>query len=156
MSKEFEIKIKGKSKSTPPKGVYDVNIIPYSGGTFARYELNGKIHREDGPAIVAVKGHVEWYLDGKELTFDDWLKETISMGWAHDRNEMLLMYYTRGLETMVAQLPDELEAGFTHNKHDGLMIPMLEQFVKQGDFINREAFLGFNEYMASQYYHSTA
>jgi hypothetical protein len=27
--------------------------------------LNGKLHREDGPAIEDSDGHKEWYLDGK-------------------------------------------------------------------------------------------
>jgi hypothetical protein len=30
--------------------------------------LNGKRHREDGPAIECSDGHKEWYLNGKKLT----------------------------------------------------------------------------------------
>ena len=29
------------------------------------WKLNGKLHREDGPAVVGRKGHEEWYLNGK-------------------------------------------------------------------------------------------
>ena len=29
------------------------------------WRLDGKRHREDGPAIVTVDGHMEWWLNGK-------------------------------------------------------------------------------------------
>ena len=32
------------------------------------WHLNGKLHREDGPAIEWFNGTKEWYLNGKELT----------------------------------------------------------------------------------------
>ena len=36
----------------------------YAGGT-KEWWLNGKLHREDGPAIECASGTKEWYLDGK-------------------------------------------------------------------------------------------
>ena len=38
--------------------------------------LNGKRHREDGPAIEWSNGYKEWYLNGKELTEDEWERKT--------------------------------------------------------------------------------
>ena len=29
--------------------------------------LNGKLHREDGPAIEGPDGYKEWYLNGKQI-----------------------------------------------------------------------------------------
>lgn len=152
MSKKFEVKFKGKSK--PQKGVYDIKIIPYIHGTFKRYELNGKIHREDGPAVVPDWGQVEWYLDGKELTFDEWLATTNANGWTHDRNEMLLKHYTSSFEQMISTLSNEHQALIALNKRDGLVLPMLEQFAKRRDFIHRENFLSFIDYVASKYHNS--
>ena len=33
-----------------------------------------KIHREDGPAVIYPDGEVEWWLNGKEYSFSDWIK----------------------------------------------------------------------------------
>ena len=41
---------------------YEVHV--YEDGHKAWY-LNGKIHREDGPAIENTKGHKYWYLNNK-------------------------------------------------------------------------------------------
>ena len=41
---------------------YEVKVYP--NGT-KRWYLNGKLHREDGPAIEYAIGHKEWYLNGK-------------------------------------------------------------------------------------------
>ena len=38
--------------------------------------LNGKLHREDGPAIEGINGYKDWYLNGKELTEDEYKKAT--------------------------------------------------------------------------------
>jgi hypothetical protein len=35
--------------------------------------LNRKIHRADGPAIEWTNGNKEWFLNGKDYTFDKWL-----------------------------------------------------------------------------------
>jgi hypothetical protein len=32
------------------------------------YKLNGKRHREDGPAVEWTNGSKEWYLNGEPLT----------------------------------------------------------------------------------------
>jgi|TARA_R110000851_G_scaffold324557_1_gene491931 hypothetical protein len=71
--------------------------IDYSGNK--RWFMNGKLHREDGPAIEWANGNkswwvngilhrtdgpaiewascsIEWYLDGRYLTFDEWLDQT--------------------------------------------------------------------------------
>ena len=44
-----------------------------SDGTKAWY-LNGKLHREDGPAIEWPDGSKQWYLNGKEYIEKDWKK----------------------------------------------------------------------------------
>ena len=36
--------------------------------------LNGKLHREDGPAIEYASGTKFWYLNGKYLSKDEWEK----------------------------------------------------------------------------------
>ena len=36
--------------------------------------LNGKIHREDGPAIECADGNKYWYLKGKQITEDEFNK----------------------------------------------------------------------------------
>ncbi len=38
--------------------------------------LNGKYHREDGPAIEWADGQKEWYLNGKQLTKQKFLERT--------------------------------------------------------------------------------
>jgi len=38
-------------------------IVEYANGDKVWY-LNGKIHREDGPAVECVDGHKEWRLNG--------------------------------------------------------------------------------------------
>ena len=40
-----------------------------------KWYINGELHRENGPAIEWSNGEQEWYIDGKELTeeqFLDW------------------------------------------------------------------------------------
>ena len=38
--------------------------------------LGSDLHRADGPAIEHANGVNSWYLDGRILSFDDWLKQT--------------------------------------------------------------------------------
>ena len=45
-------------------------LIVNSGGDKEWY-LNGKLHREDGPAIEYVDGDKEWWLNGKEYTQEE-------------------------------------------------------------------------------------
>ena len=40
--------------------------VEYNGDTF--WYINGKLHREDGPAVEWANGSKEWYLNGGELT----------------------------------------------------------------------------------------
>jgi hypothetical protein len=35
--------------------------------------LNGKKHRIDGPAVEWGDGHISWYLDHVNMSFDKWL-----------------------------------------------------------------------------------
>ena len=42
------------------------------------YNLNGQLHREDGPAVENTNGHKEWYLNNEELTekeFNEMIKK---------------------------------------------------------------------------------
>ena len=52
---------------------YTVKV--YEGGSKHWY-LNGKPHREDGPAVEYANGDKEWWLNGKKLTEEQFLKET--------------------------------------------------------------------------------
>ena len=38
--------------------------------------LNGKFHREDGPAIEFANGQKDWYLNGKRLSEAEFLRRT--------------------------------------------------------------------------------
>ena len=38
--------------------------------------LNGKLHREDGPAVERADGSKSWYLNGKELTEEEFNART--------------------------------------------------------------------------------
>ena len=38
--------------------------------------LNGELHRVDGPAIVQPDGHKEWWLNGKQVTEEEHKKLT--------------------------------------------------------------------------------
>jgi len=40
------------------------------------WRVNGKYHREDGPAVEYSDGNNEWHLNGKEYSFENWLKLT--------------------------------------------------------------------------------
>jgi hypothetical protein len=37
---------------------------------------NRNVHREDGPAVEYTNGSKQWRLDGKYLSFDQWLEQT--------------------------------------------------------------------------------
>ena len=39
------------------------------------YQLNGKLHREDGPAVIRADGRQYWWLNGKRYDFDDYCKQ---------------------------------------------------------------------------------
>ena len=48
----------------------DGPAIEYPNGS-KRWYLNGKVHREDGPAVENFNGSKYWYLNGKELTEEE-------------------------------------------------------------------------------------
>jgi hypothetical protein len=54
--------------------------------------LNGKLHREDGPAVEWFNGIKQWYLNGKtthpEAVVDLWLERGIFC-WYDETNETL-------------------------------------------------------------------
>ena len=50
----------------------DGPAIEWSDGDKEWY-LNGKRHREDGPAIESSNGDKEWYLNGEELSEEEFL-----------------------------------------------------------------------------------
>ena len=52
---------------------YTVKVYP--NGTKYWY-LNGKLHREDGPAIESANGSKSWYLNGKEVTEEEHKRQT--------------------------------------------------------------------------------
>ena len=47
-------------------------IIHPSGATV--YRLNNVLHREDGPALIGLSGHKEWYINGKRYTEEDYIE----------------------------------------------------------------------------------
>jgi len=51
-------------------------IIEYVFGTTCYY-LNGKLHREDGPAVIYPNGIIEYFLNGKNITIEveEWIEE---------------------------------------------------------------------------------
>jgi hypothetical protein len=51
----------------------DGPAVKYSDGTKGWY-LNGNLHREDGPAIEKANGYKSWYLNDEELTEKEWKK----------------------------------------------------------------------------------
>jgi hypothetical protein len=50
-------------------------MIEYADGSKEWY-LNGKCHREDGPAVEYADGTKFWYLNGVELSETEWRKQT--------------------------------------------------------------------------------
>jgi hypothetical protein len=49
----------------------EYQVFIYPDGTKLWY-LNGKLHREDGPAIEYLNGYKEWYLEGEQLTEEEY------------------------------------------------------------------------------------
>ena len=48
----------------------------YADGT-KKWWLNGKLHREDGPAAEYPDGSKEWWLNGKKYTEEEWMLRTL-------------------------------------------------------------------------------
>jgi hypothetical protein len=57
----------------------DGPAIEWSGGGKCWY-LNGKLHREGGPAIELPDGTKCWYLDEKQYSFEDYILELERLG----------------------------------------------------------------------------
>jgi hypothetical protein len=58
--------------------VIEYTVKVYDNGTHEWY-LNGKFHREDGPAIEYTNGSRQWYLNGEEYTEEEFLKKTVTV-----------------------------------------------------------------------------
>jgi hypothetical protein len=55
-------------------------------GTIAWYNKEGKVHKEDGPAIITNGGDILWYHHGTRYSFANWLTVTP----ASEEHKMLL------------------------------------------------------------------
>ena len=60
----------------------DGPAVEYTNGR-TEYWINGKLHREDGPALERANGYKEYYLDGRRYSEKEFLaktsvKETVS------------------------------------------------------------------------------
>jgi beta-glucanase (GH16 family) len=55
------------------------------------WELNGKIHRTDGPAVEYTDDTVRWYLDGAKYEFEEWLDRTT--GLTDEEKVMMKLQY---------------------------------------------------------------
>ena len=42
--------------------------------TSTEWFFNGNLNREDGPAVIYREGYVEWWLNGKRYTKEEWFK----------------------------------------------------------------------------------
>ena len=64
------------------------------------YYLNGFYHREDGPAVIFVKGNKYWYINGNNITekVNNWLngKTNIPPYEKWDNNTRLIFKLTFG------------------------------------------------------------
>jgi hypothetical protein len=46
---------------------------------YTAWVQHDELHRDDGPAVIYTNGDQEWYLNGKKLSFDEWLDEAPDM-----------------------------------------------------------------------------
>ena len=53
----------------------NIECITDENGTKYWY-LNGKLHREDRPAVEYANGAKYWYINGKKYTFSEWCELT--------------------------------------------------------------------------------
>jgi hypothetical protein len=56
----------------------DGPAIEYADGDMF-WLVRDRFHRTDGPAIEWANGGKNWYLNGEELTFDEWLDQNPDM-----------------------------------------------------------------------------
>ena len=54
----------------------DGDIRRIEGDGYDSYFLNGKRHKEGGPAVIYADGHKEWWLDGKQVTEEEHKRRT--------------------------------------------------------------------------------
>ena len=58
----------------------DANYITYEVRIYQNgckfWLLNGNLHREDGPAVEWPSGYKEWWLNGEELTEEEFISRT--------------------------------------------------------------------------------
>ena len=54
------------------------------------WAINGKCHRENGPADMHVDGKIYWYLNGDAHFFDDWC---IKLNKSPKEKAMLMLQY---------------------------------------------------------------
>jgi ribosomal protein S16 len=55
-------------------------------GTIGWYNKHGRVHKEDGPAMITESGAIFWYHNGVRMTFEDWLTKST----ASDEHKMML------------------------------------------------------------------
>ncbi len=56
----------------------DGPAVEYPSGE-KRWYLHGELHREDGPAIEYPSGNKRWYLDGYRYTKEDWERKVVKL-----------------------------------------------------------------------------
>jgi hypothetical protein len=56
-----------------------------------RWYLNGKLHREDGPAIEYADGNKGWYLNGIEYTKQKYYRELVRRGLCTEQQAFIEM-----------------------------------------------------------------
>ena len=61
-------------------------IYPSGGKTWF---VNGKAHREDGPALILYNGDKLWRLDGKEYSKQDYYRELVKRGLMTEEDALL-------------------------------------------------------------------
>jgi hypothetical protein len=57
----------------------DGPAVEYANGS-KYWSLNGELHREDGPAVECANGYKEWYLNGVVYTKQEYYRELVSKG----------------------------------------------------------------------------
>ena len=70
-------------------------------GTKEWYQ-NDKLHREDGPAYIGANGTQEWWVNGKNITneVNQWFEEcNLTYDTMEFEDKMALKFYIRGLST---------------------------------------------------------
>ena len=50
----------------------DGPALIWGNGSSQAWYQNGILHREDGPAIIYADGVQEWYLNGKKITLEEY------------------------------------------------------------------------------------